>query len=113
MSQQLPHFVTVTDGKITDFTCPWKYGECHFYPSCSCESWCAGHFRENGVGHEPIWHERCWMDLWFTEVPEYGTAYTGDDYDDMIDGCIPQDKSHRGQIETSFHYEYIEWSFTS
>lgn len=113
MSQQLPHFVTVTDGKITDFTCPWKYGQCHFRPECHCETWNSDHYETHGVGHEPIWHETCWMHQWFIEVPEYGLVYEGDDRNDFSDHGLPEDMNHRGQIETSFHYEYIEWSFTS
>ena len=114
----LPHYVTVetfpysgdTDFEPTlKFECPWKYGACHFYPACECESFDGHHLKDHGVGHERVWHEECWMQGWFDS--DCGAVYEGEDADDMNDSCLPNGMNRKGWVEVTWEYDYVGWEF--
>lgn len=117
MSLWLPHHVTVSSfeysgdvefSPILKFECPWLYGDCHFYPTCSCESWDIDHFKDYGPGHERQHHTECWMQAWFDND---GAVYQGEDMDDMRDNCLPWGMNRSGEIETTHMDEWLEWEF--
>jgi hypothetical protein len=117
---RLPHYVTVETFPYSGdydfeptlkFECPWKYGTCHFYPDCSCESFDPDHLKDNGPGHESVWHEDCWMQGWFDS--ECGHVYAGEDADDMNDTCLPNGMNRKGWIDARWDYDYIEWEFVT
>lgn len=122
MNAENPHTVTVTTGlryegtdderryvQSVTFTCTApSIADCRRYPDCDCDVWRwndaethdrNGHLRT--PGHE------CWLADWFAGD---GHCYTGDDFDDMRDDCVPAiDRS--GTITTRFVEEHIEWDF--
>lgn len=104
------HRVTVTDGTITKFECMTPDAACHIYPECECEHWESGHSATNGPGHAVVKHEDCWLQNWF-DHGAHGTAYTGDDYNDMRDDGIPHGMTRTGPIEHLYD-DCILWSFT-
>jgi hypothetical protein len=116
----LPHYITVTaqfdaDGDELEpevtFECPWKYGACHFYPTCSHEEFDAHHYEDHGPGHEREHHGQCWMQDWF----EAGAhVYDGDDREQNNgDYCIPAGMTRKGWITTSYEGDYVAWEFTA
>jgi hypothetical protein len=121
MSDTLPHYAKVetvpySGDRDTDFEptvrfeCPWKYGACHFYPTCDCEQLSEDHYQEHGPGHERVWHEECWMQGWFDNG---GTQYEGEDYDDTNDSCLPNGMNREGRITTSWEMDFVAWEFTA
>lgn len=115
---ELPHYVKVETFPYSGdfdfeptakFECPWLYGDCHFYPTCDCESWDGNHLADNGPGHERVWHDECWMQGWFDS--DYGACYEGDDADDMNDSGLPNGMNRAGEIITSWEYDYVGWEF--
>lgn len=114
---KLPHYVRVEPWEYSGdrdfpptlhFDCPWLYGECHFYPSCDCETWDAHHYKDHGPGHEKVWHEECWMKPWFTND---GHVYEGEDADDMHDNCLPNGMDRSGEVRVDYEYDYLSWEF--
>lgn len=108
MSNRLPHYVTVEDGRIVKFECGWLYGACHFYPECWCETWTENHLSECGPKGAKVHHEDCWMKDWF-EVP--AVYYVGEDMDDWTDDGIPEGMNRSGEIVWHFEDDHVQWEF--
>ena len=119
------HTVTVTsnydaenemwDPPRIEFKCTALYGSCRFYPDCECESWGDDHYGDNGVGHERIHQDECWLQGWF-DNPE-STEYVGPDAEDYFDigSGIPRGMNRTGRITACGNgYDgYIEWEFVA
>lgn len=99
---------TELEAKIT-FTCPWKYGECHFYPGCDCESWDPEtHMREHGPEHAREWHPECWMERL---VDAGWHFYDGPDSSYVGDYGVPAGANYSGEIEWYTSDSVFEWHF--
>lgn len=83
--------------------------DCRTYPeSCGCDYFEWNEAKTHDVeGHERVSGKDCWLTDWFANE---GAVYTGDDYDDMRDDCLPA-IDRTGHIVTTNNDEYVEWEW--